>query len=243
MMRKINLTLTGVLAVLAFVFTLGAGPIHAQVRTVLMPACPIKATIVPSTKTPFTLPFEDTLGDGISIAGTVQVTDQTSSTISKTHYGVGVHDTGVDWSRTVETLQHATGTETFDKGCTKTDQYGSNNCHWDFGRNVTEAVQDALQEDVTSGKVIVDLIVVQTSPRSLDTTTNVQFTCPVCGGTCTIPVPTRPTILSPRLSMGSTPTDQAEVWDFMTWPTFITTPLPIFRVLIGGFANSQANGH
>jgi hypothetical protein len=47
MMRKINLTLTGVLAVLAFVFTLGAGPIHARVRTFTMPACPINATTVP----------------------------------------------------------------------------------------------------------------------------------------------------------------------------------------------------
>src|ERR1700720_3505887 len=128
MMRKINLTLTGVLAVLVFVFTLGAGPIHAQVRTVVMPACPIKANLIPPTKTPFTLPNENPVGDDISVTGTVQVTDQTGSTVSLTQYDAGAHDTGVIWNRTLRTFQHATGTATFDKGCTKTDQYGSNNC-------------------------------------------------------------------------------------------------------------------
>lgn len=251
MMRKINLTLTGVLAVLVFVFTLGAGPIHAQVRTVLMPACPIKAHTTAFTKTPFTLPFENTLGDQISVAGTVQVTDQTSKPVFLIHYGAGaatvsVHN-GIDWSRTVETVDqpeprtHWTGTLTFDKGCTATDPLGSNNCHWDFGQNVIAAFQGALHDDITAGNIIVDLIVRQSAPGSLDNTTNVQFTCPVCGGTCTIPVPTQPTILSPRPSMGSLPTDEAKVWDFMTFPLFLTTPLPIFRLLIGGFANSQSN--
>jgi hypothetical protein len=65
-MRKINLTLTGVLAVLAFVFTLGAGPIHAQVRTFATPACPIKAHTVAPTKTEITLPNQNPLGEPFS---------------------------------------------------------------------------------------------------------------------------------------------------------------------------------
>ena len=88
----------------------------------------------------------------------------------------------VAFSRTVKTLQHATGQLTFDKGCTKTDPYGSNICFWDVGQHVTEAHQGALQEDITAGKLIVDLKVADTS----HSTTPFQFSCPICGGNCTI---------------------------------------------------------
>ena len=179
MMRKINLTLTGVLAVLAFVFTLGAGPIHAQVRTFTMPVCPIKAYTLAPTKIEIKLPDENPLGETFSVVGTVQVTDQTGSTVSLTQYVVGADDTRVTYARTVKTLQHETGSLTFDKGCRSTDPYGSNNCTWDWGQSVTEAYQGNLQEDITSGKFIVDLTV--------NNTTKVQFACPMCGGTCTIP--------------------------------------------------------
>jgi hypothetical protein len=178
-MRKINLTHTGVLAVLAF--TLSAGPIHAQTRTFTMPACPIRAYTVPPTKTGIRLPDQNPLGEDFTVTGTVQLTDQTSSTVFLMEYAMGssADDTSLGYARTVKVLQHATGQLTFDKGCTRTDQYGSNNCTWKWGDSITEAYQGvALQEDIQAGKLIVDLKVNNAIP--------VQFSCPVCGGTCTI---------------------------------------------------------
>jgi hypothetical protein len=194
----------------------------------------------PPTKTEITLPNENLRGDEtFSVVGTVQVTDQTGSTVSKTTYGAGADDTGVVWGRTVNTLQHATLALSFDKGCKATDPYGSNTCTWDWGQSVTAAYQGGLQEDVTTGKFFVDLTVIQSAPGLPDNTTKVQFTCPVCGATCTIPVPTQPTITIPKTQQGQNTPDQGKIWDLMTFPLFLTTPLPIFRLLIGGFANAQ----
>jgi hypothetical protein len=86
------------------------------------------------------------------------------------------------FSRTVNILQHMTGQLTFDKGCTATDPYGSNHCTWNVGQQVTAAHQGALQEDVTAGKLIVDLQLTDT----IHGTTPFQFSCPICGGDCTI---------------------------------------------------------
>lgn len=195
-MRKINLTPTGVLSVLAFVFAFGAGPIHARVIHFHLPACPIKEFTVPPTKKEIRLPDENTLHlpmelpplETFSVAGTVQVTDQSSSTVSLTQYDAVADPIHVVYARTLKTLQHATGQLTFDKGCTKTDPYGSNNCTWTWGQSITEAYQGALQEDITAGKLIVDL--------SVNNATKVQFACPVCGeahqrgtGTCTVTIP------------------------------------------------------
>jgi hypothetical protein len=213
-MRKINLTLTGVLAVLAFVFTLGAGPIHAQVRTFAMPACPIPNHTVAPTTTEITLP--NPLDETFSVGGTVQVTDQTGATVLLLKEAVVTDSTGVMYARTVKSISHEQGSVTFDRGCSATDPYGSNNCTWTWGESIKEASQGTLQEDITSGKFIVDLTVDNTTEN---TTNDVQFTCPVCGGTCTIP---GGVLHNKRL------------WDllmtqlFQFSPLFLTTPLPTF---------------
>jgi hypothetical protein len=180
-------------AVLALVFALGAGRAQARDRitksfTFAMPACPIEMTTAPPTKTEFKLPKKDHRGVPISIVGTLQVTDQTSSTVillSGPISGAPLVEVdpinGVTFSRTVRTLQHATGAVTFDRGCTKTDPYGSNDCTWAWGESVTTAFQGALQENITAGKLIVDL--------KIDNTIPLQFSCPICGGDCTIDIP------------------------------------------------------
>ena len=122
-----------------------------------MPPCPIKGGTVAPTKTPFQLPQRDPAGEPLSISGTVQMTDQTGSTVILLAPVVSADDTGLSFARTVKALGHATGSLTFDKGCTKTDPYGSNNCQWMWGQQITSAYQGALQEDITSGKLIVDL--------------------------------------------------------------------------------------
>ena len=216
-MRKINLTLTGVLAVLTFVFTLGAGPIHAQVRTFATPACPIKAHTVAPTKTEITLPDENPLGETFSIEGTVQVTDQTGATVSLNSYTVKADSTRFGYSRTVKSISHVTGSLTYDKGCTATDPYGSNNCSWTWGESITVANQGALQEDITSGKLVVDLKVNNITP--------VQFTCPVCGATCTIDIP------ASEQEQSQQGQNTRNMWDLMTQftrlPLSLTTPLPL----------------
>jgi hypothetical protein len=166
----------------------------ATTLTIAMPPCPIKATAVPPTKTEFNFPSTNPIGMEDTITGTVQFTDQTGSTVVLLEVSADAKLGGFDWSRTVKTLQHATGQVTFDKGCTKSDPYGSDNCHWDWGQSVTAAYQGALQEDVTAGKLIVDLKVDDTIPF--------QFTCPVCGTTCTFSIP---------------PQVGPEIWELMVW--------------------------
>jgi hypothetical protein len=152
-----------------------------RTETLEMPACPIKAYTVAPTKTQFQLPRRDPVSKPVSVAGTIQVTDQSSSTIVLLQTAFTADDTGVSFARTLKTIQHATGQLTFDKGCTKTDPYGSNNCLWDWDQQVTAAYQSTLQEDITAGKLIVDL--------KVDDTTPLQFACSVCGAPCTISVP------------------------------------------------------
>src|SRR3974390_508295 len=109
MMRKINLKLIGVMAVFAFVFTLGAGLAHGQNTKTLtfpMPACPIKARTIPPTKTPFMLPSRNPLGATSSVMGTVQVADQTGGVIFKTTDVVQTDSAHLTFSRTVNTIAH-----------------------------------------------------------------------------------------------------------------------------------------
>src|SRR5262245_40968528 len=157
-------------ALLIFVFTFGAGPVLAGAKekekdkekditksfTFRTPACPIEATTILPTFADFTLPKKNPLGGPVSVAGTVQVTDQTGSTVILLAVTADANPTGVNFTRTVKTLQHGVGAVSFDKGCTATDPYGSNNCGWFWGQSITAAYQGALQEDITAGKLIVD---------------------------------------------------------------------------------------
>jgi hypothetical protein len=81
----------------------------------------------------------------------------------------------------VNTLTHATGSISFDRGCTAADQYGSNRCSWTWGETISAAFQGALQEDITAGKLVVDLKIDNSIPFSLS--------CPICGADCSITLP------------------------------------------------------
>jgi hypothetical protein len=182
MMRKINLTHIGALAVLAFVFTLCACQVHDQNQlTIVMPACPINATTVPTTTTKFTLPPGNPLGAAVSVQGTVQIADQSGGVIFKTSNVLAADPTHFTFTRTVNTIQHVTGSLAFDNGCSSTDPYGSNNCAWNWGDSISAQSQGALQEDIQSGKFVVNLTINNTIPF--------QFSCPVCGATCTVTIP------------------------------------------------------
>jgi hypothetical protein len=171
-------------AVSAFAFSRGAGPGHGEITksfTFPMPACPIEATTVPFTISEFKLPKKNPVGVTAAIAGTVQIADQTGSVVLKISAAAEADHTGLRFSRTVNTISHATAHVSFDRGCTSTDPYGSNNCSWTWGDSISAGYQGALQEDITSGKLVVDL--------KIDNTVPVSFSCPVCGAYCTIAVP------------------------------------------------------
>jgi len=90
-------------------------------------------------------------------------------------------NSGVYFDRTINTIAHATGSAAFDKGCAATDPYGSNKCTWDWKEAITASYQGALQEDITSGKLVVDLKINNVIPFS--------FSCPICGANCTFEIP------------------------------------------------------
>jgi len=178
-------------AVLAFVFTEGARLIHAGAKdkdkditksfSFRMPDCPLQQTTVPFSTTEFKLPRKSPLDDAFSVAGTVQIADQSGGIILKISTAVNADNTGVRFTRTVNTLAHITGSVTFNHGCAATDPYGSNDCTWLWRDSVLMQYHGALQEDITAGKLVVDLNVNNTIP--------VAFSCPVCGASCAFAVP------------------------------------------------------
>ena len=173
----------GFVGLVSAVFSVAALGDITKSFTFPMPACPIPSTTVNPTKMDFTLPRKNPVGVPFSITGTVQVTDQTGGTVLLVAVAsdVNVNLDGVTFSRTVKSISHATGSLAFDRGCAATDPYGSNKCTWQWDESVTAAYQGLLQEDVTSGRLIVDLKVNDTIPFG--------FTCPVCGAYCTVAIP------------------------------------------------------
>jgi hypothetical protein len=96
-------------------------------------------------------------------------------------YTAPVSNGGVQFSRTVNSVNNVTAKATFASGCTSTDAYGSNDCNWPWGdANSVTYVAD-LEEDITSGTLSVDLKVNGIIPF--------KFDCPVCGANCTITIP------------------------------------------------------
>ena len=203
-MRPTHLRRTARIAAWGLMLVLGAGQAQAQGKTVVlaMPACPLSMTTIPETITEFTLPSANPLGVDLSVTGTLQTTDQTSSTLTLTQVDFEAGLSGLQFSRTLKQVGHLTGQVTFDKGCTKTDPYGSNDCTWEWGETIATGYGGALQEDVQSGRLIVDL--------KVDTTVPFQFTCPVCGANCTVNVPEQ--------------LDNNEIWALM----FSLFPFPTF---------------
>ena len=90
-------------------------------------------------------------------------------------------NSGVYFDRSVDAASHVTGSVTFTSGCAGSDTWGSNKCTWDWKEANTATVQGALQEDITSGKLLVDMKINNVIPFS--------FSCPICGANCTFDIP------------------------------------------------------
>src|ERR1700688_1735943 len=137
-MRPNHLRRTARIAAWGLMLVLGAGQAQAQGKTVVlaMPACPLSMTTIPETITEFTLPSANPLGVDLSVTGTLQTTDQTSSTLTLTQVDFEAGLSGLQFSRTLKQVGHLTGQVTFDKGCTKTDPYGSNDCTCEWGETI-----------------------------------------------------------------------------------------------------------
>ena len=190
-MRKRSLTLFALCATLLWAGAIYGAPPEDKITKTLtfaMPPCPIEATTVPPTKTDFTLPDMNPLGiiesgelSAVSVTGTVQVADQSGAVIFKISTDAEADLTGIAFERTVNTIAHATGQVAFDKGCTATDPFGSNKCFFRWGDSISASFQGALQENITSGKLVVNLKIDNNIPFS--------FACPVCGAKCAITIP------------------------------------------------------
>lgn len=86
----------------------------------------------------------------------------------------------ITFSRTV-TATEATGKLTFDHGCTSSDAWGSNDCDFKWGDTFQVVYQATLKEDITSGKLNVDMKVNGIVPF--------KFDCAICGANCTFKIP------------------------------------------------------
>ena len=91
-----------------------------------------------------------------------------------------------------------------------------------WGDSITEGYQGALQEPITAGKIIADLKVNNTIP--------VQFSCRLCGGTCTIKLG------QGQNQQGDQNQQGGNIWDLLAqlsrFPLFLTTPLKLVGQLL-----------
>ena len=88
----------------------------------------------------------------------------------------------IQFSRTVDSVTGAEGTLTLASGCTSSEQYGSNDCTLTWGEKVTATVNATLDKDITQGTTF-------TVDAKVDGLIPLKFTCPACGGNCSITVP------------------------------------------------------
>jgi hypothetical protein len=89
--------------------------------------------------------------------------------------------TGIVFSRTVNSLSHATAVINIASGCTGSDAFGSNDCAFPYGSANSAKYDVELKEDITSGTFTGDLKVNSVLPLNID--------CAICGKNCTFVVP------------------------------------------------------
>eukprot|EP00038_Savillea_parva_P007165 m.168266 g.168266 ORF g.168266 m.168266 type:complete len:169 (-) comp12934_c0_seq1:146-652(-) len=88
----------------------------------------------------------------------------------------------LDFSRTVTKVASGSSAKvTFDKGCSQTDPYGSNDCSLDWGSDYT-VTYNATFPPITSGHKIAIAL-------KVDGIIPFDVTCPACGGNCEFEVP------------------------------------------------------
>lgn len=101
-------------------------------------------------------------------------------------YSLFAYGDGISFSRTVTKIANDSALNlTFTKpakSCKSTDAYGSNDCTFQWGDNITGSVSGKLGHDLDKGsKFTVDL--------KVDKIIKWSFTCAVCGANCTTTIP------------------------------------------------------
>jgi len=66
-------------------------------------------------------------------------------------------------------------------GCAAHDDWGANDCTFNWGTSISGAVDTFLDTPISSGKLVVNMMVEKVLPF--------KFTCPVCGANCTFTIP------------------------------------------------------
>ena len=96
----------------------------------------------------------------------------------------GLASADIQISRTVDSESVGSGTVSFGGSptCASKDTYGDNNCDFKWGGKYTADIDVTLTNDVTTGATFaVD--------AKLDGLIPFKFSCPACGGSCTITIP------------------------------------------------------
>ena len=89
----------------------------------------------------------------------------------------------VHFERTVNSLSGATAKAVIDgPACAKMDDYGSNMCDLEWGAEYTVHADVALTNDLTAGSRV-------EGDFKLEGLIPFKFSCPLCGGDCTVKVP------------------------------------------------------
>ena len=96
---------------------------------------------------------------------------------------VAIQGSGIEISREITGIMAgASGTLVATPGCSKTDQYGSNDCKFDWGQTITGTLNATLPVAITTGATV-------SVDAKIDGLISWKFSCPVCGGFCVLDIP------------------------------------------------------
>lgn len=142
-------------------------------------------------------------------------------------------DSGITASRTINSLADANGTITIAKGCTESDQYGSNDCAFGWGDSIDVTYDVELDEDLDEGSTVaIDV--------KLDGLIPFKASCPLCGKNCTITIP----IIKQTVSfyIADCPISQAQLKNTTSIVLPTKSPVPIKISLSGSATVQDASG-
>jgi len=140
---------------------------------------------------------------------------------------------GVQFDRTVDSISKASALVTFDKGCTKSDTYGSNECTFNWGDTVSVNYDVSLEEDIDDGATI-DI------DAKVDNLLPFKASCKACGANCTLTIP----IIKKKVSfaMPDCPIKAAELKNVTSFTLPDKSPVPISASVKGTVTATDQSG-
>jgi len=108
-------------------------------------------------------------------------------------------------------------------GCAAHDDWGANDCTFNWGTSISGAVDTFLDTPISSGKLVVNMMVEKVLPF--------KFTCPVCGANCTFTIP----IIKQKVTFALLPCPLSSPFHIEIPTTALPDTPPFVSLMVEGF--------